>query len=161
MTERRHPKGVAGLITPWNYPLSLGATDAIPALLAGNAVVAKPDTQTALTVLWAVDLLEEAGLPAGLWQVVLGRGSAVGDPLVEHADYVAFTGSTRRGRMIAEQAARRLIGYSTGARRKEPDARARRRRAPACGRGCRPGMLCQRRSAVHLGGAAVRPREDL
>ncbi len=110
--ERRHPKGVAGLITPWNYPLSLGATDAIPALLAGNAVVAKPDTQTALTVLWAVDLLEEAGLPAGLWQVVLGRGSAVGDPLVEHADYVAFTGSTRRGRMIAEQAAGRLIGYS-------------------------------------------------
>ncbi|HUK72896.1 MAG TPA: succinic semialdehyde dehydrogenase [Streptosporangiaceae bacterium] len=112
VTERRHPKGVAGLITPWNYPLSLGVTDAIPALLAGNAVVAKPDTQTALTVLWAVDLLEEAGLPAGLWQVVLGRGAAVGDPLVEHADYVAFTGSTRRGRMIAEQAAGRLIGYS-------------------------------------------------
>ncbi len=112
VTERRHPKGVAGLITPWNYPLSLGVTDAIPALLAGNAVVAKPDTQTALTVLWAVDLLEEAGLPPGLWQVVLGRGSAIGDPLVEHADYVAFTGSTMRGRMIAEQAARRLIGYS-------------------------------------------------
>ena len=112
VTELRHPKGVAALITPWNYPLALGATDAIPALLAGNAVVAKPDTQTALSVLWAVDLLEEAGLPEGLWQVVLGRGSAVGDPLLEHADYVAFTGSTRGGRMIAEQAARRLIGYS-------------------------------------------------
>ena len=112
VTELRHPKGVVALITPWNYPLSLGVTDAIPALLAGNAVVAKPDTQTALSVLWAVDLLEEAGLPAGLWQVVLGRGSAVGDPLLEHADYVAFTGSTRGGRVIAEQAARRLIGYS-------------------------------------------------
>ncbi len=112
VTELHHPKGVVALITPWNYPLSLGVTDAIPALLAGNAVVAKPDTQTALSVLWAVDLLEEAGLPAGLWQVVLGRGSAVGDPLLEHADYVAFTGSTRGGRVIAEQAARRLIGYS-------------------------------------------------
>jgi succinate-semialdehyde dehydrogenase/glutarate-semialdehyde dehydrogenase len=111
-TELRHPKGVIALITPWNYPLSLGVTDAIPALLAGNAVVAKPDTQTALSVLWAVDLLEEAGLPAGLWQVVLGRGAAVGDPLLEHADYVAFTGSTRGGRVIAEQAARRLVGYS-------------------------------------------------
>jgi aldehyde dehydrogenase (NAD+)/succinate-semialdehyde dehydrogenase/glutarate-semialdehyde dehydrogenase len=112
VTELRHPKGVVALITPWNYPLALGVTDAIPALIAGNAVVAKPDTQTALSVLWAVDLLEQAGLPAGLWQVVLGRGSEVGDPLLAQADYVAFTGSTRGGRVIAEQAARRLVGYS-------------------------------------------------
>ncbi len=112
VTELRHPKGVVALITPWNYPLALGVTDAIPALLAGNAVVAKPDTQTALSVLWAVDLLEQAGLPADLWQVVLGRGAAVGDPLLAQADYVAFTGSTRGGRAIAEQAARRLVGYS-------------------------------------------------
>jgi succinate-semialdehyde dehydrogenase/glutarate-semialdehyde dehydrogenase len=148
VTELRHPKGVAALITPWNYPLALGATDAIPALLAGNAVVAKPDTQTALSVLWAVDLLEEAGLPEGLWQVVLGRGSAIGDPLLEHADYVAFTGSTRGGRVIAEQAARRLIGYSLELGGKNPmlvldDAEPRRAAAGAV-RACftNAGQLC-------------------
>jgi succinate-semialdehyde dehydrogenase/glutarate-semialdehyde dehydrogenase len=110
--EFRHPKGVVGVISPWNYPLALGLTDAVPALLAGNTVVHKPDTQTALSTLWALDLLVECGLPEDLWQVVIGEPAEIGDPLIEGADYVAFTGSTRGGRVIADKAADRLIGYS-------------------------------------------------
>ncbi|GAA2117576.1 succinic semialdehyde dehydrogenase [Actinomadura alba] len=110
--ELRRPKGVVGLISPWNYPLSLGVTDIVPALIAGNAVVHKPDTQTCLSTLWAVDLLHELGLPEDLWQVVVGDPAEIGDPLIEGADYVAFTGSTRGGRAIAEKAGHRLIGCS-------------------------------------------------
>ncbi|MFE2132488.1 aldehyde dehydrogenase family protein [Streptomyces sp. NPDC059466] len=111
-TELRHPKGVVTVISPWNYPLSMAAGDAVPALLAGNAVVQKPDTQTALTALWALDLMHEAGLPAGVWQMVVGRGSSLGDALMDNADYMMFTGSTASGRRIARDAGQRLIGAS-------------------------------------------------
>jgi succinate-semialdehyde dehydrogenase/glutarate-semialdehyde dehydrogenase len=110
--ELRQPKGVVALISPWNYPLALSVPDAVPALLAGNAIVHKPDTQTSLTTLWALDLLVECGMPADIWQVVIGEPAEIGDPLVEGADYVSFTGSTRGGRAIAAKAAGRLIGYS-------------------------------------------------
>ncbi|WP_460366386.1 succinic semialdehyde dehydrogenase [Actinocorallia lasiicapitis] len=110
--EHRQAKGVVGMITPWNYPISMGVGDTIPALLAGNGVVHKPDTQTALSVLWCVDLLIQCGLPRDLWQIVLGDPAEIGDPLIANADYIAFTGSTRAGRLIAEKAAPRLIGYS-------------------------------------------------
>jgi aldehyde dehydrogenase (NAD+)/succinate-semialdehyde dehydrogenase/glutarate-semialdehyde dehydrogenase len=112
VTELRRPKGVVALISPWNYPLSLGVTDAVPALLAGNAIVHKPDTQTALSTLWTIDLLAELGMPREIWQVVLGEPADIGDALLDEADYVAFTGSTRGGRKIAEEAAKRLIGCS-------------------------------------------------
>ncbi|MEV0685647.1 succinic semialdehyde dehydrogenase [Nocardia sp. NPDC050378] len=111
-TELHHPKGVVAVISPWNYPLSMGAGDAIPALLAGNAVVQKPDTQTALTALWALDLMIEAGLPSGVWQMVIGRGSSIGQSLMDNADYMMFTGSTASGRRIARDAGERLIGAS-------------------------------------------------
>lgn len=111
-TELHHPKGVVTVISPWNYPLSMAAGDAIPALLAGNVVVQKPDTQTALTALWALKLLREAGLPDGVWQMVIGRGSSIGDTLIAQADYVMFTGSTASGRTIAAAAGERLIGAS-------------------------------------------------
>ncbi|TDC77783.1 succinic semialdehyde dehydrogenase [Streptomyces hainanensis] len=110
--ELRHPRGVVGHISPWNYPLELSAGDVLPALVAGNAVVMKPDTRTALTALWARRLLVEAGLPEDVWQVVLGDGPVVGPLLVRHADYVTFTGSTRTGREVAGGAAARLIGVS-------------------------------------------------
>ena len=110
--ELHHPKGVVTVISPWNYPLSLAAGDSIPALLAGNAVLQKPDNQTALTALRAVELAREAGVPANLWQVVLGRGSVIGDALMDAADYVMFTGSTDSGRRIAQQAAARLVDCS-------------------------------------------------
>ncbi|MFD7458787.1 MULTISPECIES: succinic semialdehyde dehydrogenase [unclassified Streptomyces] len=111
-TELRHPKGVVAVVSPWNYPLSMAAGDAIAALMAGNAVVQKPDTQTALTALWSLDLMYEAGLPAGVWQMVIGRGSSIGGALMDNADYMMFTGSTATGRQIASDAGRRLIGAS-------------------------------------------------
>ena len=110
--ELAHPKGVVGIVAPWNYPLTLAVSDAVPAFLAGNGVVLKPDTQTPLTALWARRLLVEAGLPEDLWQLVVGPGPVLGPAIVAHADYVSFTGSTRVGRDIAQQAAARLIGCS-------------------------------------------------
>ncbi|MGP2435795.1 succinic semialdehyde dehydrogenase [Streptomyces sp. JW3] len=112
VTELRHPRGVVGQIAPWNYPLELSVGDALPAFVAGNAVVMKPDTETCLTALWARDLLVEAGLPADVFQVVLGEGPVVGPEVVRHADYVSFTGSTRTGREVAQGAAARLVGVS-------------------------------------------------
>ncbi|WDV53954.1 succinic semialdehyde dehydrogenase [Streptomyces coeruleorubidus] len=112
VVERRHPRGVVGQIAPWNYPLELSVGDALPAFVAGNAVVMKPDTETCLTALWARDLLIEAGLPADVFQVVLGDGPVVGPEVVRHADYVSFTGSTRTGREVAQGAAARLVGVS-------------------------------------------------
>ena len=67
--------GVVGFIVPWNYPLNLAITDAVGALMAGNTVVLKPDAQTSLTALWAVDLLRQAGMPAEVFPVVTGRRS--------------------------------------------------------------------------------------
>jgi succinate-semialdehyde dehydrogenase/glutarate-semialdehyde dehydrogenase len=110
--EIRHPKGVVVVISPWNYPLALSVSDALPALAAGNAVVSRPDNQTALTTLWAHELAERAGLPKDVWQVVLGRGRNIGPALIERADFVDYTGSTATGRTIAEQAAARLIDCS-------------------------------------------------
>lgn len=106
---QRRPVGVVGAIAPWNYPLTLVLSEALPALVAGNAVVVKPDPQTTLTALWAAEVLEEAGLPAGLFQIVAG-GREVGEALVDRADHVAFTGSTEAGRKVAARAGERLVG---------------------------------------------------
>jgi succinate-semialdehyde dehydrogenase/glutarate-semialdehyde dehydrogenase len=110
--EYHRPKGLVGVISPWNYPLTLGITDALPALVAGNAVIAKPDKQTPYSALWAAELLEEAGLPPGLLQVVTGPGVELGSSIIDITDFVMFTGSTRVGRAVATQAAERLIDYS-------------------------------------------------
>ena len=110
--EYRHPKGVAGFITPWNYPLSIGITDALPALLAGNGAVIKPDEKTPFTALWATGLLYKAGLPPDLAQVVTGYGPEVGGAVADNADFVMFTGSTETGRRVAARAAERLVDYS-------------------------------------------------
>ncbi|PQM45775.1 Putative succinate-semialdehyde dehydrogenase [NADP(+)] 2 [Mycobacterium talmoniae] len=112
VTELHHPKGLVGIISPWNYPLTLGISDALPALVAGNAVLAKPDQQTPFSALWAVTLLEAAGMPPGLVQVVTGSGSELGTPIIDHSDYLMFTGSTAVGRIVAGQAGERLIDCS-------------------------------------------------
>lgn len=110
--EVRQPRGVVGFITPWNYPLTMGITDALAALAAGNGIVLKPDHQTPFSALWAVALLEQAGLPAGLAQIVTGDGPELGPPIVENVDFLMFTGSTRVGKLLATQCAERLIEYS-------------------------------------------------
>ena len=109
-TEIRQPKGVVGIIAPWNFPFATGLSDAIPALMAGNGVVLKPDNKTALSPLYGVSLLYEAGLPEGLFQVVCGEGPDVGPTLIDNANYVMFTGSTATGRFIGQRAGQNLIG---------------------------------------------------
>ena len=106
------PVGVVGVISPWNYPMTLALSDAIPALLAGNAVVCKPDDRTPYIALALARLLDEAGLPDGCFEIVTGEGATVGPALVDSVDYIAFTGSTETGRTVAEQAGRNLIGCS-------------------------------------------------
>jgi len=106
------PKGVVGVITPWNYPLSLAIMDIAPALAAGNGVVQKADNQGALSILAARRAFIDAGVPAALWGVVAGDGDTIGNAVVDAGDYVCFTGSTATGRKVAQRAAGRLIGAS-------------------------------------------------
>ncbi len=106
------PIGVVGIISPWNYPLTLAITDAIAALMAGNAVVLKPDSQTMFTALWVVEQMYEAGLPEGVLNVVSGEGPVVGPMVTDRADYVMFTGSTTVGRQVAARCGERLVGCS-------------------------------------------------
>lgn len=110
--EHHHPIGVVGVISPWNYPLTLSVSDAIPALLAGNSVVLKPAKETPFTALLAVKLLCEAGLPKDVLQVVTGHGSTIGPPLIERSDFLMFTGSTETGKTVAEQAGANLTKCS-------------------------------------------------
>lgn len=106
------PKGVVGIISPWNYPLTLSIYDAIPALLAGNTVVIRPDQQTSWSAIHAVDLLTQAGIPKGVVSLVIGDGPKIGSALIDEVDYVCFTGSTETGRKVGAQATARLIGAS-------------------------------------------------
>ena len=103
----REPVGVVGLITPWNFPLTIAAWKLAPALAAGNTVVLKPAELTPLTALRFAELAAEAGIPDGVVNVVVGPGSTCGQRLVEHPDVakIAFTGSTEVGRSIAAGAA--------------------------------------------------------
>jgi succinate-semialdehyde dehydrogenase/glutarate-semialdehyde dehydrogenase len=108
-TEVRVPMGVIGIISPWNFPLATSLSDAMPALIAGNAVVLKPDNKSTLCVAECVRLLYEAGLPEGLFQLVCGGGPDVGEPLIDHADFVMFTGSTATGKFVGARAGENLI----------------------------------------------------
>jgi len=103
----REALGVVGLITPWNFPLTIASWKLAPALAAGNTVVLKPAELTPLTALRFAELALEAGLPEGVVNVVVGPGSVCGARLVEHPDVakIAFTGSTEVGRAIAAGAA--------------------------------------------------------
>ena len=103
----REPLGVVGLITPWNFPLAIASWKLGPALAAGNTVVLKPAELTPLTALELEEIVVEAGLPEGVFNVVVGAGQVVGERIVEHPDVakVAFTGSTEVGRRIAARAA--------------------------------------------------------
>jgi succinate-semialdehyde dehydrogenase / glutarate-semialdehyde dehydrogenase len=110
--ERRVPKGIIGILSTWNYPLTIAVSDALPALLAGNAVILKPDERTPFTALWCLEQFRASGLPEGLFQIVTGSGPVLGEAVIYHSDYVHFTGSTATGRKVAAMAAERLIGCS-------------------------------------------------
>ena len=106
----REPLGVVGLITPWNFPLTIAAWKMGPALASGNTVVLKPAELTPLTALRFAELALEAGLPEGVVEVVAGPGRECGQRLVDHPDVakIAFTGSTEVGRSIAAGAAQTI-----------------------------------------------------
>jgi acyl-CoA reductase-like NAD-dependent aldehyde dehydrogenase len=106
----REPLGVVGLITPWNFPLTIASWKLAPALAAGNTVVLKPAELTPLTALRFAELARMAGLPEGVVNVVVGPGRTCGQRLVEHPDVakIAFTGSTEVGRSIAAGAAQTI-----------------------------------------------------
>ena len=106
------PKGVIGIISPWNYPLVLSVCDALPAILAGNTVVVRPDSQTPWSAIRGLNLLRQAGLPEGVITIVTGDGNTTGTALIDEVDYVCFTGSTNTGKIVAAQAGARLIGAS-------------------------------------------------
>jgi len=101
---RREPIGVVGVITPWNYPLMMVAWRAFPALVMGNTVVVKPASYTPLTTLELAGLIEKAGVPKGVFNVVTGPGKEAGEALARHrnVDMIAFTGSTEVGRRLSE-----------------------------------------------------------
>lgn len=117
--ERHVPHGVVGVIGPWNYPFVNSIGDAIPALIAGNAVILKPASKTPLTSLLMARGMREVGFPEDVFQVAVGPGP-VGSALVDHVDMIMFTGSTQVGRGIAKQAAERLIPYSLELGGKDP-----------------------------------------
>jgi aldehyde dehydrogenase (NAD+) len=104
----REPVGVVGAITPWNYPLHQVVAKVAPALAAGCTVVLKPSEVAPLAAYALADVIDEAGLPPGVFNLVSGLGPVVGEAIAEHegVDMVSFTGSTRAGKRVAELAAR-------------------------------------------------------
>lgn len=102
------PLGVVGVISPWNYPLTLAMGDVVPALMAGNTVIVKPSEYTPLSGLLVSRILREVGVPQEVCQTLCGYGET-GAALVDHCDGIAFTGSVATGKKVAERAAQRLI----------------------------------------------------
>ncbi len=119
----REPQGVVGIITPWNFPLSLAAWKVAPALACGNTVVLKPAEETPLTALRLGELAAEAGFPTGVLNVVPGFGEEAGAALVRHpgVDAIHFTGSTEVGRIVMRTAADSLKKVSLELGGKSPN----------------------------------------
>ncbi len=119
----REPIGVVGAITPWNFPLMLAVWKIAPALACGNTVVIKPASNTSLSLLKFAEYAKEAGLPAGVLNVIPGRGSVVGNAIVDHpgVDCIAFTGSAEVGRELMARAAKTLKKVSLELGGKSPN----------------------------------------
>src|SRR3954462_13798414 len=116
---RYQPRGVVGVIGPWNYPLTNSFGDGLPAMAAGNAVIFKPSEVTPYSTMLMQECMREAGLPDGVMQVATGRGGT-GAALIEHVDYVIFTGSVCTGRKVATEAARTLTPHALELGGKDP-----------------------------------------
>ncbi len=107
----RQPLGVVGIITPWNFPVAIPIWKIVPALVAGNTVVFKPASNTTKTACLLMEMFEEAGVPKGVVQLVIGRGSAVGDSIVNHPKVraLSFTGSNNIGQRLYIDGAKRGV----------------------------------------------------
>lgn len=104
----RHPVGVVGIITPWNFPIAIPAWKIAPALAFGNTVVVKPSELVPASVWQIADILARAGLPKGVFNLVMGEGAKIGPTLIDGVDALTFTGSVPTGRRIAAQAATKM-----------------------------------------------------
>jgi len=105
----REPVGAVGLITPWNFPIAVPLWKIAPALAFGNAIIWKPSEKVPGTSTAIAEIMADAGLPAGVFNMVIGSGPDIGAAVVEHADAISFTGSSATGRKIAVRCAERLI----------------------------------------------------
>ena len=105
----REPHGVIGIVSPWNYPFSIPATESLSALVTGNAVVLKPSELTSLTAVELASLLHQAGVPKDVFQVIVGDGTTGSALLNAEIDKLVFTGSVATGKRIAQAAAARLL----------------------------------------------------
>ncbi len=123
----RQPVGVVGMICPWNFPMAIPSWKLFPALVAGNTCVIKPAEDTPLSVFNFVSALTEAGVPAGVVNIVTGHGAEVGTPLMEHplVRAISFTGSSEVGRIIGAQLRPYVKALLARTRRQESDDRAR------------------------------------
>ncbi|HEY1232837.1 MAG TPA: aldehyde dehydrogenase family protein [Candidatus Binatia bacterium] len=113
------PRGVIGIISPWNFPLTMTLGEAIPALMAGNAVVIKPSELTPLSAIFGAEAVAKTGFPENLLQVMIG-GAETGEALVDSVDMVAFTGSVEIGKRVMKRAADRLIPVALELGGKDP-----------------------------------------
>ncbi len=167
----REPLGVVGLIVPWNFPLNISSWKLGPALACGNTVVLKPAELTPLSALRLAELALAAGIPEGVVNVVVGKGSVVGQRLVDHPDVakIGFTGSTEVGRSAVRRVREcgpRLLRAVAHTRRtgslRPPPRPARRRDARHQGRGSRGGFngdgAAHLRRAAREGGVVRRRR---
>ena len=155
----REPVGVVGAITPWNYPLHQIAAKVAPALAAGCTVVVKPSEVAPLNAFLLADILDELGLPAGVFNLVTGYGPVVGEALAAHpgVDMISFTGSTRAGRRVSEVASAHGQAGGAGARRQVAERDPRRRRPPGGDHRRRGQVLPELRPDVQRADPDARP----
>src|SRR5690606_30402322 len=150
MFTTRVPLGVVGVITPWNFPVAIPLWKMAPALAYGNTVVFKPAEEAAVTATKLVECMEEAGLPAGVVNLVMGSGPVIGQGIVDHPDIsgITFTGSNEVGRRVGQRAVDRGAKFQLEMGEKPGDCPGRRRFGPGGG-GDRQRRHAHRRAKVH------------
>lgn len=114
----RIPIGIVGLITPWNFPIAIPSWKIAPALICGNAIIFKPSSDTPLCAIELVKIIEKAGLPKGVLNLVTGSGSKVGNPIIKHPRIhgLSFTGSVDTGKFIRENAGLKKVNLELGSK---------------------------------------------
>ncbi len=112
----RQPLGIVGLITPWNFPIAIPAWKIAPALICGNTIVFKPSSDTPQSAIELTNILEQAGLPNGVLNLVTGSGDEVGTPIIKHPKIsgISFTGSVETGKFITQNAGLKKVGLELG-----------------------------------------------
>ena len=152
------PRGVVGIISPWNFPFAIAIGEMVMALIAGNAVVLKPSEVTPLIALKTKELYDASGLPPDLFQVVTGRGAAGAALIDSGIDYCIFTGSTATGKKVAAACGERLIPCALELGGKAPAIVCADADLDRTAQGARVGRVRQPGPGLRLGRARLRAR---